>query len=100
MQRGLFRVDNQIEKNVLLDLTNQVNVQETSLITQALYGGEKNAIDEFGVASNVFDYGTLQTNLTKLYTDAFSGRISAPKLNAMIGSFAPPNQKFFTPSLT
>ena len=86
VQRGIFRLDGQIERNVLLDLTNQVEEGEISLITQALYGGEKNAIDEFGVASNVFDYGTLQTNLTKLYTDAFSGRISAPKLNAMINN--------------
>ena len=88
VQRGVFRIDGQIERNVLLDLKNQVDVQETSLITQALFGGEKNATDEFGIAGNVndFDYGTLQTNLTKLYTDAFSGRIPVPKLNAMIGN--------------
>jgi len=35
---------------------------------------------------NAFDYATLQTNLTKLYTDAFTGKIPAPKLNEMIGS--------------
>jgi len=88
VQRGVFRIDGQIERNVLLDLKNQVDVQETSLITQALFGEEKNATDEFGIAGNVndFDYGTLQTNLTKLYTDAFSGRIPVPKLNAMIGN--------------
>jgi len=88
VQRGVFRIDGQIERNVLLDLKNQVDVQETSLITQALFGGEKNATDEFGIAGNVndFDYGTLQTNLTKLYTDAFSGRIPVPKLDAMIAN--------------
>jgi len=87
VQRGVFRIDNVIDKNVLLDLKNQVQEAETSLITQALFNNKDiNVLDEFGVAGNVnaFDYATLQTNLTKLYTDAFSGKISNPALNSMI----------------
>ena len=84
INRGIFRIDNSVEKNVLLDLTNQVKTQETSLITQALYGSEQPNAEGNISAINAFDYATLQTNLTKLYTDAFSGRISAPELNAMI----------------
>ena len=84
INRGIFRIDNSVEKNVLLDLTNQVKTQETSLITQALYGSKQPNAEGNISAINAFDYATLQTNLTKLYTDAFSGRISAPELNAMI----------------
>ena len=37
-------------------------------------------------AVNAFDYATLRTNLTKLYTDAFTGKIPAAKLNEMLGN--------------
>jgi len=89
VNRGIFRIDNTVEKNVFTDLQNQVSEAETSLITQALFNNrDVNVVDEFGMAGNVnaFDYATLQTNLTKLYTDAFTGKIPAPKLNEMIGN--------------
>ena len=89
VNRGIFRIDNTVEKNVFTDLQNQVSEQETFLITQALFNNrDANVVDEFGMAGNVnaFDYATLQTNLTKLYTDAFTGKIPAPKLNEMIGN--------------
>ena len=35
---------------------------------------------------NDFDYATLQTNLTKLYTDAYSGKIPAANLNGIINN--------------
>ncbi len=89
VNRGIFRIDNTVEKNVFTDLQNQVDEQEKSLLTQALFNNrDANVVDEFGMAGNVnaFDYATLQTNLTKLYTDAFTGKIPAPKLNEMIGN--------------
>ena len=91
VNRGIFRIDNTIEKNVFTDLQNQVSEAETAFITQALYNDNDknvNVVDEFGMMGNVndFDYATLQTNLTKLYTDAFTGKIPAPNLNEMIGN--------------
>lgn len=35
---------------------------------------------------NDFDYASLETNLTKLYTDAYSGKIPAPNLNEIINN--------------
>ena len=89
VNRGIFRIDNTVEKNVFTDLQNQVTEAETTLITQALFNNrDANVVDEFGMAGNVnaFDYATLQTNLTKLYTDAFTGKIPAPKLDEMVGN--------------
>ena len=86
VNRGIFRIDNTVEKNVLLDLTTQVETQETYLITQALYGSNQPNAEGNNRAVNAFDYATLTTNLTKLYKDAFTGKIPAPKLNDMIGN--------------
>ena len=87
VNRGIFRIDTIVDKNVFKDLTNQVELAEKSLITQALFNNrDANVVDEFGMLGNVndFDYASLQTNLTKLYTDAFSGKIPAPNLDAII----------------
>ena len=90
VNRGIFRIDNTVEKNVFLDLQNQVSEQENSLITQALFNNNNKNNQLLGTADfqgvNVFDYSTLQTNLTKLYTDAFTGKMSAPKLDKMINN--------------
>jgi len=89
INRGIFRIDTIVDKNVFKDLTNQVEQAEKSLITQALFNNrDENVVDEFGMLGNVndFDYASLQTNLTKLYTDAFSGKIPAPNLNEMINN--------------
>jgi len=89
VNRGIFRIDNIVDKNVFKDLTNQVEQAETSLITQALFNNrDANVVDEFGMLGNVndFDYASLQTNLTKLYTDAYSGKIPAPNLNEIINN--------------
>jgi len=86
VNRGIFRIDNKVEKNVLLDLTTQVETQETYLITQALYGSDQPNAEGNNRAVNAFDYATLRTNLTKLYTDAFTGKIPAAKLNEMLGN--------------
>ena len=87
VNRGIFRIDTIVDKNVFKDLGNQVEQAEKSLITQALFNNrDANIVDEFGKLGNVndFDYASLQTNLTKLYTDAYSGKIPAANLNAII----------------
>ena len=89
VNRGIFRIDTIVDKNVFKDLTTQVELAETSLITQALFNNrDENVVDEFGMLGNVndFDYASLQTNLTKLYTDAFSGKIPAANLNSMVNN--------------
>jgi hypothetical protein len=89
VNRGIFRIDTIVDKNVFLDLGNQVEQAETSLITQALFNNkDANVVDEFGMLGNVndFDYASLQTNLTKLYTDAYSGKIPAANLNGIINN--------------
>ena len=89
VNRGIFRIDTIVDKNVFKDLTNQVEQAETSLITQALFNNrDANVVDEFGMLGNVndFDYASLQTNLTKLYTDAYSGKIPAANLNEIINN--------------
>jgi len=89
VNRGIFRIDTIVDKNVFKDLGNQVEQAEKSLITQALFNNkDANVVDEFGMLGNVndFDYASLQTNLTKLYTDAYSGKIPAPNLNEIINN--------------
>ena len=87
VNRGIFRIDTIVDKNVFKDLGNQVEQAEKSLITQALFNNkDANVVDEFGMLGNVndFDYASLQTNLTKLYTDAYSGKIPAANLDSII----------------
>jgi len=89
VNRGIFRIDTIVDKNVFKDLGNQVEQAEKSLITQALFNNrDANIVDEFGKLGNVndFDYASLQTNLTKLYTDAYSGKIPAANLDAIINN--------------
>jgi len=75
VQKGIFRVEKQIDKNVFTQLNNQVDQKENHLLSQAILGD-----------NNEFDYGVLQTDLTKLYTDAYSGVIPYPKLEEMVNN--------------
>jgi len=75
VQKGMFRIEKQVDKNVFTQLNNQVDQKENHLLSQAILGD-----------NNEFDYGVLQTDLTKLYTDAFTGKIPAPELNKIINN--------------
>ena len=75
IQKGIFRNSNQIDKNILTQLDNQVDQKENHLLTQAILG-----------ANNQFDYGVLTTDLTNLYTDSYGGKVPAPQLNKIINS--------------
>jgi len=75
VQKEIFRIEKQIDKNVFTQLNNQVDQKENYLLSQAILGD-----------NNEFDYGVLQTDLTKLYTDAFTGKMPTPDLNKIINS--------------
>jgi len=75
VQKEIFRIEKQIDKNVFTQLNNQVDQKENYLLSQAILGD-----------NNEFDYGVLQTDLTKLYTDAFTGKIPSPDLNKIINN--------------
>jgi hypothetical protein len=75
VQKGIFRIEKQIDKNVFTQLNNQVDQKENYLLSQAILGD-----------NNEFDYGVLQTDLIKLYTDAFTGKVPAPELNKIINN--------------
>ena len=54
VNRGIFRIDTIVDKNVFKDLGNQVEQAEKSLITQALFNNrDANINDEFGKLGNV-----------------------------------------------
>ena len=73
VQKSIFRIEKQIDKNIFTQLNNQVAEKENYLLSQALLGD-----------NNEFDFGVLRTDLTKLYTDAYTGKIPAPDLQNMI----------------
>ena len=72
VQKGLFRVDTQISKNILNSLNNNVAQKENRLLTTAF------------LATGDFDYAVLQTDLEKLYKDHYTGQISNSDLTKLI----------------
>ena len=72
IQKGIFRTNNQVSKNMLNSLQNAVDQKEQTLISNAFLGG------------NDLDYATLPTDLEKLYRDNYTGRISNANLDALI----------------
>ena len=74
IQKGIFRTNNQVSKNMLNSLQNAVDQKEQTLISNAFLGG------------NDLDYATLPTDLEKLYRDNYTGRISNANLDALINN--------------
>ena len=72
VQKGLFRVDTQISKNIINSLNNAVSQKENRLLTTAF------------LATGDFDYAVLQTDLEKLYKDHYTGQISNADLTKLI----------------
>ena len=71
-QKGIFRTDTQISKNILKNLFNGYDKQKQLLLITA-------ATDESGIAK-----GTLRTDLEKLTIDTFQSQVSAPELKVML----------------
>ena len=74
VQKGIFRTNSSVSKNIITELDNNVNLKKERLLTTAF------------LAEGGFDYSVLQTDLTKLYTDNYSGRISNAQLKTLIDS--------------
>ena len=72
VQKGIFRVNTQISKNILTSLQNEVNKKEERLLANAF------------LAEGDFDYSVLATDLEKLYNDNYDGRIPNANLKALI----------------
>ena len=72
VQKGIFRVNTQISKNILTSLQNEVNKKEERLLANAF------------LAEGDFDYSVLATDLEKLYNDNYEGRIPNANLKALI----------------
>jgi len=72
-QKGIFRTDTQISKNILKNLFNGYEKQKELLVSTAKLNG--------GI-----DNETLQTDLEKLTIDTFQSQVSAPELKIMLDS--------------
>jgi len=72
VQKGMFRTNSAISKNILVELDNNVNLKKERLLTTAF------------LADGAFDYGVLTTDLEKLYTDNYSTRISNAELTTLV----------------
>ena len=72
VQKGIFRVNTQISKNILTSLQDEVNKKEERLLANAF------------LAEGDFDYSVLATDLEKLYKDNYDGRIPNANLKALV----------------
>jgi len=74
VQKGIFRTNTAVSKNILTSLTNKVQDKEGRLLANAF------------LAEGDFDYAVLATDLEKLYADNFKGLISNAKYNEIVNS--------------
>jgi hypothetical protein len=74
VQKGIFRTNTAVSKNILTSLTNRVQDKEGKLLANAF------------LAEGDFDYAVLATDLEKLYADNFKGLISNAKYNEIVNS--------------
>jgi len=74
VQKGIFRTNTQISKNILTSLDNNVTLKEKRLLTTAF------------LAEGNFDYVTLKDDLTNLYTTNYKGKIPNANLKKIIDS--------------
>ena len=72
VQKGIFRTNTQISKNILTSLDNNVADKEKRLLTTAF------------LAEGNFDYGVLKNDLTNLYTTNYKGKIPNANLKKII----------------
>ena len=74
VQKGIFRTNTQVSKNILTSLDNNVALKEKRLLTTAF------------LAEGNFDYATLENDLTNLYTSNYKGKIPNANLKKIIDS--------------
>ena len=74
VQKGIFRTNTQVSKNILTSLDNRVTLKENRLLRTAFF------------AEGNFDYATLENDLTNLYTSNYKGKIPNANLKKIIDS--------------
>ena len=72
VQKGMFRNNTAVSKNILTDLDNNVNLKKERLLTTAF-------LSEGG-----FDYSVLETDLAELYTFNYKNKIPNAQLRTLI----------------
>ena len=82
VQKGIFRTNTQISKNILTSLDNNVALKENRLLTTAF------------LAESNFDYNVLKNDLINLYTTNFKGKIPNANLSTMINNIPSTVQGF------
>jgi hypothetical protein len=82
VQKGIFRTNTQISKNILTSLDNNVALKENRLLTTAF------------LAEGNFDYVTLENDLINLYTTNYKGKIPNANLKKII-DFIPSKIEIF-----
>ena len=74
VQKGIFRTNTAVSKNILTSLTNKVQDKEGKLLANAF------------LAEGDLDRAVLKTDLEKLYADNLKGLISNAKYNEIVNS--------------
>ena len=72
VQKGMFRNNTAVSKNILTELDNNVNLKKERLLTTAF------------LAEGGFDYSVLETDLAELYTFNYKSKIPNAQLKTLI----------------
>ncbi len=72
VQKGIFKTNNRVSKNILDTLDNEVYLKKNRLLTEAY------------VSKDPLALSLVQTDLEKLYEDSYKGRIDVDEYNKLI----------------
>lgn len=72
VQKGIFKTNNRVSKNILDTLDNEVYLKKNRLLTEAY------------VSKDPLALSLIQTDLEKLYEDSYKGRIDVDEYNKLI----------------
>ena len=72
VQKGIFKTNTRVSKNILDTLDNEVSIKQNRLLTQAY------------VSKDPMSLRLIKTDLEKLYEDSYKGRIDVDEYNKLI----------------
>jgi len=72
VQKGIFKTNIRVSKNVIDTLNNQVSIRQNTLLTQAYVSKDPMALQ------------LIETDLENLYEKSYKGRVSVPEYNKML----------------
>ena len=72
VQKGIFKTNIRVSKNVIDTLNNQVSIRQNTLLTQAYVSKDPMALQ------------LIKTDLENLYEKSYKGRVSVPEYNKML----------------